>query len=369
MDDIKVIIDMLYLMNKRSVLKLERNNKLLKVLFISVKKEIKTNDPLFKIVKQLRMQNKKKTLKLKKNNKLIKNIYENNKRLTVKTEVNTEVILKKELEKLQKEVDVLRSAKGIREKTSGEIKKNKKAALLIGINYQGTPNELGGCENDIYDMKAKLIKNYGILEDDILVITEKESKKPTYANIIYGINWLVEKNRQGYKNIWFQYSGHGYFKKDKNGDELDGRDECLVTVDTKFITDDVLNTNLVNRMSDDVNMICIMDCCHSGTIMDLKYKYKTRGVCELQYNNKDGKNIISISGCRDDQSSADAWFTNKWNGALTKKLMTVLERSTYSITNMNLLTELQTELGNDRFTQRPVITASRRLTENSPFII
>ena len=76
-----------------------------------------------------------------------------------------------------------------------------------------------------------------------------------------------------------------------------------------------------------------------------------------------------MSGCRDDQTSADAWFTNKWNGALTKKLMSVLERSNYSITNMNLLTELQTELKDDRFTQRPVITASKRLTENTPFII
>jgi hypothetical protein len=365
MENIKVIIDMLYLMNKRSLLKLERNNKLLRVLYIEVKNKINEKEKLYNIVKRLRMRNKKRTLKIKKNNKSIKNIYENFKRLTVAPED----LLKKELEELQKEVDILRNRKGKREKTSGEIKINKKAALLIGINYQGTKNELGGCENDIYDMKARLMVNYGILEDDILVLTEKESKKPTYANIIYGINWLVEKNREGYKNIWFQYSGHGYFKKDKNGDELDGRDECLVTVDTKFITDDVLNTNLVNRMSDDVNMICIMDCCHSGTIMDLKYKYKRRGHCELQYNNKDGKNIISISGCRDKETSADAWFTNKWNGALTKKLMTVLERSTYSITNMNLLTELQTELGNDRFTQRPVITASRRLTENTPFII
>lgn len=365
MDNIKVIIEMFYLMNQRSMLKLERNNKLIKVLFVDVKKNINKNEPLFKIVKNLRMQNKKKLLKLKKNNKMIKNLYENLKKITV----NTEDLLKEELKKLQGEIDVLRTSRGIREKTSEEIKINKKAALLIGINYQGTINELGGCENDIYDMKAKLIVNYGILEEDILVLTEKETKQPTYANIIYGINWLVEKNRQGYKNIWFQYSGHGYYKKDKNGDELDGKDECLVTVDTKFITDDVLKTNLVNRMSDDVNMICIMDCCHSGTIMDLKYKYKRRGLCELQYNDRDGKNIISVSGCRDDQTSADAWFSNKWNGALTKKLMSVLERSNYSITNMNLLSELQTELSNDRFTQRPVITASRRLTENTPFIV
>lgn len=365
MDDIKVILEMLYLMNKRSVLKLERNNKLLKVLFIEVGKNINNKEPLFRIIKMLRMQNKKRVLKLKKNNKILENAYENYKKITV----DPEELLKKEVKKLQKEIDILKINKGIIEKTSEEIKINKKAALLIGINYQGTQNELGGCENDIYDMKAKLIVNYGILEEDILVLTEKETKQPTYANIIYGINWLVEKNRQGYKNIWFQYSGHGYYKKDRNGDELDGKDECLVTVDTKFITDDVLKTNLVNRMSDDVNMICIMDCCHSGTIMDLKYKYKRRGLCELQYNDKDSKNIISVSGCRDNQTSADAWFTNKWNGALTKKLMSVLERSNYSITNMNLLTELQTELKDDRFTQRPVITASKRLTENTPFII
>ena len=218
-------------------------------------------------------------------------------------------------------------------------------------------------------MKAKLIVNYGILEEDILVLTEKETKQPTYANIIYGINWLVQKNNEGYKNIWLQYSGHGYYKKDTNGDEIDGRDECLVSEDNRFITDDVLNTNLINRLSSDVNMISIMDCCHSGTIMDLKYKYKTRGVCELQYNNQDGKNIISISGCRDDQTSADAWFTYKWNGALTKKLMMILERSNYTITSMNLLTELHTELGIDGFTQRPVITTSRRVTENTPFVI
>lgn len=365
MNDITVIIDMLYLMNKRSVLKLEKNNKLLKVLHKEVTNKINKKEQLFKLVKNLRMRNKKKALKLKKNNNIIKGLYDNNNKLRI----NPEELLKKELESLQKEVDILRKRNGTRVNSSDVIKRNKKAALLIGINYQGTQNELGGCENDIYDMKAKLMVNYGIAEEDILVLTEKETKQPTYANIIYGINWLVEKNRQGYKNIWFQYSGHGYYKKDRNGDELDGMDECIVTVDTKFITDDVLKTNLVNRMSDDVNMICIMDCCHSGTIMDLKYKYKTRGVCELQYNDKDGRNVISVSGCRDDETSADAWFTNKWNGALTKKLMTVLERSNYSITNLNLLTELQTELDNDRFTQRPVITASRRITDNTPFII
>ena len=365
MEEIGAIMEMLNVMNRSAMIRFEKNNKIVSTLFNLVNNKINKNTRFYTNVKKLRMQNKKKLIKIKKGKSRMKDIYNSYKEISI----DEHSLLKNELINLQYEIDTLRQSRGIREKTSEEIKINKKAALLIGINYQGTQNELGGCENDIYDMKAKLMVNYGILEEDILILTEKEAKTPTYTNIIYGMNWLVEKNRQGYKNIWFQYSGHGYFQKDKNGEELDGRDECLVTVDDKFMTDDVLNTNLISRMSSDVNMICIMDCCYSGTILDLKYKYKTRGVCELQYNNKDGKNIISIAGCRDDQTSADAWFSNKWNGALTKKIMTVLERSNYAITNMNLLTELQSELSGDGFTQQPVITTSRRLTENTPFII
>ena len=358
-------MEMLNVINKSTMIRFERNNKIIKTLFKLVNKKINKTTKFYTHIKNLRMQNKKKVIKIKKGKSRMMNIYNSYKEISI----DETTLLKREVINLQAEIDRLRIIRGIREETVNEIKINKKAALLIGINYQGTNNELGGCENDIYDMKAKLIINYGILEEDILVLTEKEANTPTYTNIIYGMNWLVEKNKQGYENIWFQYSGHGIYKNDINGDELDGRDECIVSSDMKVISDDVLNTNLVSRMSSDVNMICIMDCCYSGTIMDLKYKYKTRGVCELQYNNKDGKNIISISGCRDDQTSADAWFTNKWNGALTKKLMTILERSNYAITTMNLLTELRIELSADGFTQQPVITTSRRVTDNTPFII
>ena len=62
---------------------------------------------------------------------MIENAYENYKKITV----DEEEILKEELKKLQGEIDNLRISRGIREKTSEEIKINKKAALLIGINY------------------------------------------------------------------------------------------------------------------------------------------------------------------------------------------------------------------------------------------
>ena len=65
-----------------------------------------------------------------------------------------------------------------------------------------------------------------------------------------------------------------------------------------------------------------MDCCHSGTIMDLEYK-NING--EWVKNNKctSGK-ILCISGCRDDQLSAECFNLNnngRWSGALTTTFM------------------------------------------------
>jgi len=42
-----------------------------------------------------------------------------------------------------------------------------KKALLIGINYRGTANELGGCINDVNSMKNILIKRCGYKEKNI----------------------------------------------------------------------------------------------------------------------------------------------------------------------------------------------------------
>jgi len=40
------------------------------------------------------------------------------------------------------------------------------------------------------------------------------------------------------------------------------------------IRDDTVFNRLVLPMADDVTLTCLMDCCHSGTILDLPYKFK-----------------------------------------------------------------------------------------------
>jgi hypothetical protein len=46
------------------------------------------------------------------------------------------------------------------------------------------------------------------------------------------------------------------------------------------IRDDELLKILVHPMPEGVNMTCLMDCCHSGTILDLPYRFTADGDSE-----------------------------------------------------------------------------------------
>ena len=245
----------------------------------------------------------------------------------------------------------------------------KKAALLIGINYHNTSNELNGCENDIYATKKVLINNYGFNEKDILILTETE-KEPTRQNILAGIDWLVKKADEGFGSLWFQYSGHGYYFKDKNGDEADGYDECIVTSDNYVILDDEFRSRLVNKVRSDSKLFCLFDCCHSGTMLDLRFKYKPdENRVELENRVSASCNIITLSGCRDDQESADAWFTSSWAGALTKNFLEVLKKHDYSPNLFTMMKDIKSLLVENEFTQIPQLTSSKELIWNDKLTI
>jgi len=60
----------------------------------------------------------------------------------------------------------------------------------------------------------------------------------------------------------------------------DGYDETLIPVDYQRagqIRDDDVFSTLVGPMRRGVTLTCIMDCCHSGSILDLPYVFKADG--------------------------------------------------------------------------------------------
>ncbi len=50
-----------------------------------------------------------------------------------------------------------------------------KRALLVGINYENSSNQLNGCVNDIIATKNNLIAHYGFKEENIVLMHEHAS--------------------------------------------------------------------------------------------------------------------------------------------------------------------------------------------------
>jgi hypothetical protein len=253
-----------------------------------------------------------------------------------------------------------------------------KYALLIGINYRKTEAELNGCINDVHKMRSLLINSFGYSKEDIVLLTEdnKPNLQPTALNIMNQLGSLIMK---AYSNkaseIWVHYSGHGSYIKDNSGDEADGQDEVLVPLDYKkagYITDDLIH-NYMEYLPEETRVFCLFDCCHSGTIMDLKYRYMgadIEGNCNYNIENKNSKvkgNVIMISGCQDNQVSMDALIGNNWAGAMTSAFIDALERCKFNITFYHLLELMKKYLKRNGYKQLPQLCCSKQLSPISIF--
>jgi hypothetical protein len=154
---------------------------------------------------------------------------------------------------------------------------------LIGINYFGQRGQLRGCINDVRNMSAYLVDNFGYKREDMVILTDDQQNpmsQPTKQNILRAMHWLVKDARPN-DSLFFHYSGHGGQTKDLDGDESDGYDEVIYPVDfrqTGHITDDEMHRIMVTPLQSGVRLTAIFDSCHSGTALDLPYIYSTQGV-------------------------------------------------------------------------------------------
>lgn len=202
----------------------------------------------------------------------------------------------------------------------------KKTALLIGINYIGTQNELSGCINDINDINTR-ITSEGF--QNINILTDNTEIKPTRENILTAFKNLLVNSKSG-DLLFFAYSGHGSYQKDNNGDETTGYDQLICPLDLKMIVDDDLKSIIQTNLKQGVTLFAMFDSCFSGSVLDLKYQY----IDSLNYDNfsqndkelETPGNVFMISGCSDYQTSADAIINNKANGAMTWSLLQSLKQ-------------------------------------------
>ena len=262
----------------------------------------------------------------------------------------------------------------------------KKRALLIGINkYQVPGADLRGCVNDVRNLQGVLTKYYGFAARDISTLTDL---KATKRAIEAGIRKLVRQSKKG-DVVLLHYSGHGSNVPDNDGDEADRRDEILCPTDLDWkdpLRDDWLRATF-NKLKAGVRLTVIMDCCHSGTITraivppDARVKARflpspwdlvaaesgralrgtpRGGLRSSSRAVRKKKDVVSakipevlVTGCRDTQTSADAYIGGSYNGALTYHLVESIKAAKGRLSYRQLHSRTAAQLRKKSFSQVP----------------
>lgn len=273
-----------------------------------------------------------------------------------------------------------------------------KKALCIGINYPGTQAELRGCINDARCW-GKLMTGLGYQVKYLL--DDGATDAPTRDNILSAIDELV-KDVKNDDYIVFTYAGHGSQMPDISGDEADHKDETICPCDflsAGMIKDDTLRKRLLVPLAENTKFLGLMDCCHSGTSLDLEFKFnptthksatsytggyypKTQYAWSPYFGwykyfkylyipqitkpapppqtkayNIKCQNAVMFSGCGDTQTSADAFIDNKPVGAFSYCMYSILtEKSNDIKSNLEKVNKMLKKRG---FSQRTEVSLSR----------
>jgi len=260
-----------------------------------------------------------------------------------------------------------------------------KRALLVGINnYPDPDNKLNGCLNDIADMAAFLNGHCGFAKSAIRLLTDRRA---TTKAITERLAWLIKGVRPG-DTLFFHYSGHGAQVATRSGKgELDGLDEVICPVDFDWKDAHMIKDKdfqkIFSKIPKGVDFIWVSDSCHSADLSraftakllvaaptktkprrilpppDLEWRIraaKENKVKEMTMAKAPvGLNVALISGCKSDQTSADAYIKGRYNGAMTYHLLAELRKRSGQSQDLKKLVSKVNAALKGKFTQQPQI--------------
>ncbi|MBS1638173.1 MAG: caspase family protein [Bacteroidetes bacterium] len=253
-------------------------------------------------------------------------------------------------------------------------------ALLVGINKYPT-QPLNGCVNDVEDMAKFLVAKCGFAMNDIRLLVDERATKDA---IIERLGWLLTGLNSG-DRVLFHYSGHGVQVPTRNPQgEADGLDEAICPVDFDFTDAHTIRDKDFNRIFSSipagVEFIWVSDSCHSADLSrevlkkgeqpksfavpaDINWRLQTalqRGIHPIGFQRAaSALNLALISGCKSDQTSSDAYFGNRANGALTYYLLKQLQTANgLSMSLTDLVAAVNTALNQAHYSQQPQLEGS-----------
>ena len=216
----------------------------------------------------------------------------------------------------------------------------KGLSIHIGVNevsaahYAGWTGPLAACEADAMDMHD-LARSLGYAAHPLL----------TRAAVLADLDRAAKDLVAG-DILFVSYAGHGGQLPDENGDEDDDVDETWCLYDGQLCDDEIAVA--WSKLAPGVRVILLSDSCHSGSVsrlldplagarVDLDTRYRAapadvmlrtlrgnRGFYDAIVASLPGvvpvprATVRLISGCQDDQVSADGPFNGRFTGALKR---------------------------------------------------
>lgn len=270
----------------------------------------------------------------------------------------------------------------------------KKLALCVGINdYPGADSDLSGCVNDANDW-AKAFSARGFAVEKIF------DKQATGKSIRAAIEKTIGRAAKG-DVVVIQYSGHGSYVPDADGDEPDGVDECICPYDIVSkgpITDDTL-FDLYSTKKEGVKLVVISDSCHSGTVAKFapiqtpptavgkgapqrKVRFLPPAVFlssrrlaglgdrrAVRRSNPPGRYAaLLMAGCQDTEYSYDAYFNGRPNGAFTFVALQKFQKLPKSATFQQWFTQIRSALPSRQYPQSPNLYGSSTMKKWKVFV-
>ena len=271
-----------------------------------------------------------------------------------------------------------------------------KKALFVGINKFANYSQftLNGCVNDAKDMAALYKDLLGFKTTEMSTLTDAQATK---ANIMARLNAMVADAKAGKLNyLVFSLSSHGTQMNDTSGDEPDGKDEAFVPHDiaekngawdpARIISDDELH-DLFAQLPASVLLEVYLDTCHSGTGLrgaefglhapraryiappDHEFEQKTARMCGFTLDRPPsgsakkgaaeaskaavaGAHHILWTGCKANQTSADAYFSGRYNGAFTYYFVKVMRDTQNKLSRKAVIAKMRA-LMKSSFAQTP----------------
>ncbi|CAG8451558.1 13963_t:CDS:2 [Cetraspora pellucida] len=302
---------------------------------------------------------------------------------------------------------------GTTDQTSERCIITKACKSSLRLDDDDNPSSSQSSHSSYEYQQPPTYSNQQFREQDMLILTDDTkdpAKRPTRANILKAMKWLVQDAQPN-------DSGHGGQEPDQDGDEVDGYDETIMPVDFQEkgqILDDKMHEIMVRPLPKGVRLTAIFDSCHSGTALDLPYIYATDGqekklnlFCAganavmdagLSYMRGDAAGIkasfksftvkamhgydiaekikqtksspadvIMFSGCKDAQTSADVKDAEMSTGAMSHAFIKTL-RDKKNQTYQELLNNIR-EILALKYTQKPQLSASHETNMGDFFIM